>query len=143
MTEVIVTGGGEDQAVELGEEAERDAFMAAGAAAAHEETAEHHAAAATDAATAATQAAQLGDQAAEAATGAALAATDAESAIGQLISAHTDAMREQTAALSGLVAEIQQSRQAAPPAPAEPKKQQADKQPRSGRKPFAQRYFGR
>lgn len=143
MTEVIVTGGGEDQGVDLAEEAERDAFVAAGAAAAHEEGAENHAAAAVEAATTAAQAAQLGDQAAAAATGAAMAATDAESAIGQMISAHTEAMREQTAALTGLVAEIQQSRQAAtPPAPVETPKKQADKEPRSGRKPFAQRYFG-
>lgn len=144
MTEVIVTGGAEDQAAELGEEAERDAFVAAGAAAAHEETAEHHAVQATDAALGATAAAETSAAAAEVAAESATSAATAESNIGALISAHTEAMREQTAAIAGLVAEIQSSRQAAaPPTPAEPAKKKADKEPRSGRKPFAQRYYGR
>lgn len=144
MTEVIVTGAGDGDQVDLGEEAERDAFVAAGAAAAHEATAENHAVTATDAALGAAAAAETSTAAAEVATESATSAATAATDIGTLIAAHTEAMREQTAAMTGLLAEIQASRTpAAPPQPAEPPKKKADKEPRSGRRRFADAYYGR
>jgi len=143
MTEVIVTGGADDDDGDLADEAERDAFVAAGAAGAHEQTAEHHATAATDAALSASTAAQLSGEAAATAGDAATEATAAATEIGALIAAHTEAMREQTAAIAGLVAEFQQSRTPATPPPAEPVSNKPDREPKSGRKKFRDSYYGR
>lgn len=140
--EIVVIG--DDGGAELGEEAERDAFMAAGAAGVHEEHAQGAAAEAQAAASVASSAVDVAYEQAASAGDAAAAAGGAADAVSGLIEAHTAAMREQTAAFTALLAEIQQGRQQqAPPATEEkPKPRKADREPRSGRKKFRDAYFG-
>jgi len=140
MTEVIVTGDDTDGG-DLGESAERDAFVAAGAAGAHSANAEQHAQAATEAASATIAASIAVEEAAAGANDAAMVASSAESTIGEMLAAHTTAMQEHTATITALLAEMQQSNKPAEPPPA-PEKPKPDREPRSGKKKFRDRYFG-
>lgn len=142
MTEIVIA---EDQADELGELAEHNAAVSEGAAAVHQAAAEAHAQEATESASIAQTAAESGVAAAEVAEEGAVAATEAASEVGALIAAHTDAMREQTSAISSLVAEMRENRTSAtPPVPVDsaPSKPKADRPPRAGGKRVRSWYFG-